>query len=46
MGVEATSSIKQYVVFQLHEEAYGLDIQSVQGIERMIKIAQIGRAHV
>lgn len=44
MGVEATSSIKQYVVFQLHEEAYGLDIQSVQGIERMIKIARVPKA--
>lgn len=44
MGVETTGSIKQYVVFQLHEEAYGLDIQSVQGIERMIKIARVPKA--
>ena len=44
MAVEVGSSVKQYVVFQLKSEAYGIDIQSVQGIERMIKIARVPKA--
>lgn len=44
MGVELESSIKQYVIFQLQNEAYGLDIATVQGIERMIEIARVPKA--
>jgi len=44
MGVEAMSSTKQYVVFQLKDEAYGIDIQSVQGIEKMKKFARVPKA--
>lgn len=44
MGVEATSNTMQYVVFQLKDEAYGIDIQSVQGIEKMKKFARVPKA--
>ena len=44
MGAEVVSSIKQYVIFQLKEEAYGVDIQTVQGIERIKKVARVPKA--
>lgn len=42
MGTE--SSVKQYVILQLGEESYGVDIQSVQGIEKVKKIARVPKA--
>lgn len=44
MAVEITNNTKQYVVFQLKDEAYGIDIQSVQGIEKMKKFARVPKA--
>ncbi len=45
MEVDSTSSsVKQYVVFQLQNEAYGIDIQLVQGIEKIKNIARVPKA--
>lgn len=42
--METESLIKQYVILQLGEESYGVDIQSVQGIEKVKTIARVPKA--
>lgn len=42
--MEQTSATKQYVILQLGEESYGVDIQSVQGIEKIVPIARVPQA--
>lgn len=44
MATETDNNVKQYVVFQLENESYGVDIQSVQGIERMKDITRVPKA--
>lgn len=44
MVKEIDNTIKQYVVFQLEHESYGVDIQSVQGIERIKKVTRVPKA--
>ncbi len=42
--METENLVKQYVILQLGEEAYGVDIQSVQGIEKIKTIARVPKA--
>ncbi|NLI89186.1 MAG: purine-binding chemotaxis protein CheW [Epulopiscium sp.] len=44
MIVETSVSTKQYVILQLGEESYGVDIQSVQGIEKIVTVARVPQA--
>lgn len=42
--METNGHAKQYVILQLGNESYGVDIQSVQGIEKMVNIARVPQA--
>lgn len=42
--METENLAKQYVILQLGDEAYGVDIQSVQGIEKMKKITRVPKS--
>lgn len=42
--METENLVKQYVILQLGDEAYGVDIQSVQGIEKIKKIARVPKS--
>ena len=44
METAETSRTKQYVILNLAEECYGVDIQSVQGIEKMKKVTRVPQA--
>lgn len=42
--METENLSKQYVILQLGDESYGVDIQSVQGIEKVKTIARVPKA--